>query len=181
MTDISTPVMAPNNVPIYRVERGGEVTFHGPGQLVVYPQFDLRRLPFQQDLHWYLRMVEQVVILTLQEFGIEGYRDEINTGVWVNGSKVAAVGVTASKWITTHGFALNICPELQYFDTSNILPCGIEGRGVTSMHDIMKQQHQQQQGGETKRPNIKEVASVVLRNLEQVFEIEIQHEVVPLT
>lgn len=77
---LATPVVAPNGVPIYRVERGGEVTWHGPSQLVVYPLFDLKRQPFQQDLHWYLRMVEEVVILTLQHYGIEGYRDEENTG-----------------------------------------------------------------------------------------------------
>lgn len=161
--------MAPNGVPIYRVERGGEVTFHGPGQLVVYPLFDLRRQPFQQDLHLYLRMVEEVIIRTLREYEIDACRDEINTGVWVDKCKVAAVGVTASKWITTHGFALNINPDLSYFDTSNILPCGIEGRGVTSMHAILKQR------GETQIPTIEDVAKVVLENLQYIFEIQIQH------
>lgn len=78
--DIATPVMAPNGAYIYRIERGGEVTYHGPGQLVCYPMLDLRREPFQKDLHWYLRMVEQVIIDTLQEYDIEGVRDEINTG-----------------------------------------------------------------------------------------------------
>ena len=81
LSTIACPVQAPNGVPIYRVDRGGEVTFHGPNQLVVYPNFDLRRPPFQQDLHWYLRMVEEVVIQTLKNFEIESERDEINTGV----------------------------------------------------------------------------------------------------
>lgn len=170
------PVMAPNGVPIYRVERGGEVTFHGPGQLVVYPLFDLRRVPFQQDLHWYLRMMEEVVIRTCLEYDIDACRDEHHTGVWVrmdNNSykKVAAVGVTASKWITTHGFALNVHPDLSYFDTANILPCGIEGRGVTSIEEICVQR-----GGATSEiPTVDHVASVVLQNLQDVFGIELEH------
>jgi lipoate-protein ligase B len=80
LSKLATPVLAPNGVPIYRVERGGEVTWHGPSQLVVYPLFDLRRSPFQQDLHWYSRMVEEVVIQTLQHYNIEGYRDDEHTG-----------------------------------------------------------------------------------------------------
>jgi len=161
--------MAPNGVPIYRVERGGEVTFHGPGQLVVYPLLDLKRVPLKQDLHWYLRMVEEVVILTLQHYDIDACRDEVNTGVWVGDAKVAAVGVTASKWITTHGFALNINPDLGYFDTSNILPCGIEGRGVTSIEKVLTER------GEVEIPTLEDVATVVLRNLQLVFDIEVQH------
>ncbi|EEC51903.1 lipoate-protein ligase, partial [Phaeodactylum tricornutum CCAP 1055/1] len=133
----ASPVLAPNGVPVYRVERGGEVTFHGPGQLVVYPLIDLTREPFQQDLHWFLRKVEEVVIQTLQAYGIDGVRDEMNTGVWVDHRKVCAVGLSSSRWITTHGFALNICPDLTYFDTSIILPCGIDGRGVTSIAQIL--------------------------------------------
>lgn len=160
--------MAPNGVPIYRVERGGEVTFHGPGMLVVYPLLDLKRHPHKQDLHWYLRMVEQVVIETLREYEIESCRDAINTGVWVDSKKVAAVGVTASKWITTHGFALNVHPDLNYFDTSHILPCGIEGRGVTSMHEILTKR------GESNIPTVQDVAVVVLQNIQQLFDIEIQ-------
>lgn len=164
----SLPVMAPNGVPIYRVERGGEVTFHGPGQLVVYPLLDLRRPPYKQDLHWYLRMVEEVVIQTLLAYDIEGYRDDINTGVWVGKDKVAAVGVTSSRWITTHGFALNVSPDLSFFDTSNILPCGIEGRGVTSIKKILSE------GGSSDIPTIQNVATETLRNIEKVFDIEIQ-------
>ena len=172
LSDIAVPVMAPNGVPIYRVERGGEVTFHGPGQLVVYPLFDLRRHPFQQDLHWYLRMIEEVVIRTCAEYDIDASRDDHHTGVWVDDAKIAAVGVTASKWITTHGFALNIHPDLSYFDTTNILPCGIEGKGVTSIQEIYKQRGAI---NESKIPTMEEVASVVLQNLQDVFGIEIQH------
>lgn len=159
--------MAPNGVPIYRMERGGEVTFHGPGQLVVYPLSDLRRPPYKQDLHWYLRMVEEVVIQTLLAYDIKGNRDDINTGVWVGKEKVAAVGVT-SRWIMTHGFALNVSPNLSFFDTSNIIPCGIEGRGVTSIEKILSE------GGSSDIPTIEDVATETLRNLEKVFDIQIQ-------
>lgn len=165
----SVPVMTPNGVPIYRVERGGEVTFHGPGQLVVYPLLDLRRPPFKQDLHWYLRMVEEVVIRTLSVYDIEGYRDEINTGVWVGEEKVAAVGVASSRWITTHGFALNVNPDLSFFDTSNILPCGVEGRGVTSIQKILSER-----SASFEIPTVEDVAAETLRNIERVFDISIQ-------
>lgn len=166
LSTIATPVFAPNGAPIYRVERGGEVTFHGPGQLVVYPLFDLKHTPFQDDLHWFLRMVEEVIILTLKHYGIDGTRDDINTGVWVKEQKIAAVGVSASRWITTHGFALNIDPNLRYFDTDFIIPCGIEGRGVTSIANVLEER-----GGKT--PSIENVASVVTLKLQEVFGIQI--------
>lgn len=159
------PVHAPNGAPVYRVERGGEVTFHGPSQLVVYPLFDLRRQPFQEDLHWYLRTLEQVVIDTLGHYDIEGRRDEINTGVWVDQYKLAAVGIAASRWITHHGFALNVDPDLSYFDTSIILPCGIEGRGVTSMAQILRARGQPV-------PCLAEVAKVMVDQMERNFGIE---------
>lgn len=164
LAQLASPVVAPNGVPIYRVERGGEVTFHGPSQLVVYPLFDLKRSPFEQDLHWYLRMVEEVVIRTLLRYGIESMRDEENTGVWVGDQKIAAVGISSSRWITTHGFALNVDPDLGYFDTSIILPCGIEGKGVTSMGDILRQR------GESV-PQMIEVAEVVITVIEEVFGV----------
>jgi lipoyl(octanoyl) transferase len=168
LASASVPVMTPNGVPIYRVERGGEVTFHGPGQLVVYPLLDLRRSPYKQDLHWYLRMVEEVVIQTLSAYDIEGYRDKINTGVWVGEQKVAAVGVASSRWITTHGFAVNVSPDLSFFDTSNILPCGVEGRGVTSIKKILSER------ASFEIPTIECVAAETMRNLEKVFDISIQ-------
>eukprot|EP00980_Cylindrotheca_fusiformis_P021178 scaffold8136_cov127-Cylindrotheca_fusiformis.AAC.18 len=168
LSKLATPVVAPNGVPIYRVERGGEVTWHGPSQLVVYPLLDLNRPPYQRDLHWYLRMIEEVIILTLQQYDIEGYRDEENTGVWVNEEKVAAVGISSSRWITTHGFALNINPNLDYFDTSVILPCGIEGKGVTSIAKILLERGEKE---ETKIPELSEVANVVLDSIQKVFGI----------
>jgi lipoyl(octanoyl) transferase len=168
LSRIASPVTAPRDVPIFRIERGGEVTFHGPGQLVVYPLLDLQREPYKQDLHWYLRMVEEVIILTLQHYNINGVRDEINTGVWVGENKVAAVGVSSSRWITTHGFALNVSPDLSYFDTSVILPCGIDGRGVTSIAEVMKGR------GDKTVPNVEDVATVVLQSIQDVFGIEIK-------
>jgi len=168
LAQLASPVLAPNGVPIYRVERGGEVTFHGPSQLVVYPLFDLQRPPMEKDLHWYLRMVEEVVIQTLQRYNIESIRDEDNTGVWVGNDKVAAVGISSSRWITTHGFALNVDPDLDYFDTSVILPCGIEGKGVTSMAKILQSRGEQ-------APSIQQVGDVVLETMEDVFGIRLEH------
>lgn len=164
----ASPVIAPRDVPIFRIERGGEVTFHGPGQLVVYPLLDLQREPYKQDLHWYLRMVEEVILLTLQHYKIDGVRDEINTGVWVGENKVAAVGVSSSRWITTHGFAINVYPDLSYFDTSVIIPCGIDGRGVTSIAEVMKDR------GDAKAPSVEDVAAVVLQSIQDVFGIEVK-------
>jgi len=160
-----SPVYAPNDAPIYRVERGGEVTYHGPGQIVAYPLLDLRRKPYQQDLHWYLRMVEEVVIETLEKYDIEACRDEENTGVWVGDDKVAAVGVSSSRWITTHGFAINVSPELKYFDTSIIIPCGIEGKGVTSISRIL------QERGISEKVRLLDVADTVVQSFEKVFGV----------
>ena len=160
-----SPVYAPNDAPIYRVERGGEVTYHGPGQIVGYPLLDLREFPYKQDLHWFLRMVEEVVIQTLKAYDIEGCRDEENTGVWVGDDKVAAVGVSSSRWITTHGFAINVCPDLKYFDTSIIIPCGIEGKGVTSISQIL------QERGISEQVKLLDVADTVVQSFEKVFGV----------
>eukprot|EP00536_Pseudo-nitzschia_multiseries_P000642 jgi/Psemu1/233862/estExt_Genewise1.C_80083 len=168
LTESISAVVAPNGVPIYRVERGGEVTFHGPSQLVVYPMLDLKHgISYKQDLHWYLRMIEEVIIQTLGHYNIIGERDDINTGVWVGKNKIAAVGISSSRWITTHGFALNLDPDLSYFDTSVILPCGIEGRGVTSMGEILRDRNVPH------IPSIVEVAAVVTKAIEQVFRVKI--------
>jgi len=165
------PVLAPNGVPIYRVERGGEVTFHGPQQLVVYPLIDLQRRPYEKDLHWFLRTVEEVIIQTLAQYGISGIRDEANTGVWVGNEKVAAVGISSSRWITTHGFAINVDPDLTYFDTSMILPCGIEGKGVTSMGKLLLQKNQ---SPPSDIPTVQEVAKVVLDVMEDIWGIRLE-------
>jgi lipoyl(octanoyl) transferase len=114
---------------IHRIDRGGEVTYHCPGQIVGYPILNLRY--YRQDLHWYLRQLEEVIIRVLSFYNLEGKRIEGLTGVWVEGQKVAAIGIKVSKWITLHGFALNVCPDLSGFD--RIVPCGIRDRGVASM------------------------------------------------
>ena len=116
-------------VEVFEVERGGDVTFHGPGQLVGYPIFDLKR--HKQDLHWYLRNVEAGLIETLAACGIEAERNPGFTGVWTGGRKIASIGVHARDWVTWHGFALNVVTDLSYFEL--IVPCGISGVEMTSV------------------------------------------------
>jgi lipoyl(octanoyl) transferase len=118
---------------LYRVERGGEVTYHCPGQIIAYPILNLSY--YQQDLHWYLRQLEEVVIRVLALSNLTGERIEGFTGVWLEGRKVAAIGIKVSKWITMHGFALNVCPDLSGFD--KIVPCGIIDRSVGSMAEFI--------------------------------------------
>lgn len=118
----------------YEINRGGDITYHGPGQLVAYPIFDLDH--FFSDIHKYLRYLEESVIQTLAEYGIESGRVEGLTGVWIDGDKptarkICAIGVKSSRWVTMHGIGFNICPDLSYF--SHIIPCGIEDKAVTSM------------------------------------------------
>jgi lipoyl(octanoyl) transferase len=118
----------------YKINRGGDITYHGPGQLVGYPILDLDN--FFTDIHKYLRFLEEVIILTLDEYGLKATRSEGETGVWLDvgtpfARKICAMGVRASRWVTMHGFALNVNANLGYFD--NIIPCGIKGKAVTSM------------------------------------------------
>lgn len=114
---------------VYRVERGGEVTYHCPQQLVVYPILDLTH--YQTDLHWYLRQLEEVVIRVLRGYDLTPERIEGLTGVWVQNSKIAAVGIKVKRWVTMHGFAINVCPDLRGFES--IIPCGIVDRPVGSI------------------------------------------------
>jgi len=116
-------------VEVHEVERGGDVTFHGPGQLVGYPIFDLKR--HRKDLHWYLRQVEEALIVALGNVGIETQRNSGYTGVWTRGCKIASIGVHARDWVTWHGFALNVTTDLSYFDL--IVPCGIPEVQMTSV------------------------------------------------
>ena len=127
---ISSPeFLASRGVELFEVERGGDVTFHGPGQLVGYPIIDLKR--HKQDLHWFLRSVEEAIIRTLSRYGILGERSAGYTGVWTKGRKIASIGVHARDWVTWHGFALNVTTDLSYFDL--IIPCGIHGVEMTSI------------------------------------------------
>ena len=140
----SPEFLAAHGVELFEVERGGDVTYHGPGQLVGYPIIDLKR--HKQDLHWYLRQLEQALINMLGDYGIPAGRNAGLTGVWARGKKIASIGVHARDWVTWHGFALNVTTELSYFDL--IIPCGINGVVMTSvanelgvpdlsMHDVM--------------------------------------------
>lgn len=119
----------------YKINRGGDITYHGPGQIVGYPILDLDN--FFTDIHKYLRFLEEVIILTLKEYGLDATRSEGETGVWLDvgtpfARKICAMGVRASRWVTMHGFALNVNANLGYFD--NIIPCGIRGKAVTSLN-----------------------------------------------
>jgi lipoyl(octanoyl) transferase len=121
--------LATSPYEVHKVERGGEVTYHCPGQLVGYPILNLRR--YRQDLHWYLRQLEEVLIRVLAKYQLQGERVPNLTGVWLEGRKVAAIGIKVSRWITMHGFALNVCPDLTGFE--QIVPCGIADRSVGSL------------------------------------------------
>jgi lipoyl(octanoyl) transferase len=118
---------------IHRIERGGEVTYHCPGQLVGYPILNLRY--YQQDLHWYLRQLEAVIINTVANYGLSAYRVPDFTGVWLEGKKIAAIGIKVRRWITMHGFALNVCPDMSGFQ--QIVPCGIADKPVGSLEEFV--------------------------------------------
>lgn len=140
---------------IHRIERGGEVTYHCPGQIVGYPILNLGR--HQQDLHWYLRQLEAVVIETVKKLGLSGTRIPGLTGVWVQERKIAAIGIKVRRWITSHGFALNVCPDLAGFQ--RIVPCGIRDRPVGSLAEFI--------------PEIQtnEVQSLLIQSFGEVFGV----------
>ena len=147
------------NAKYYEINRGGDITYHGPGQLVVYPIFDLDH--FFTDIHKYLRFLEEAVIQTLLEYGIKSGRVDGLTGVWIDGNKpaarkICALGVKSSRWVTMHGIGFNINSDLSYF--SHIVPCGIEDKSVTSM--------KQELGREI---NFNEVSSILKRKLSEQF------------
>ena len=125
----------PEEIKTFHIERGGDVTYHGPGQLVGYPIIDLR--DYKKSISWYMRTLEQIIIDTLSEFNIQSDRKNGLTGVWYKNEKIAALGVRVSKWITMHGFSLNINPDLNYY--KSIIPCGIFEYGVTSMSKILNE------------------------------------------
>ncbi|GAB1307959.1 lipoyl(octanoyl) transferase LipB [Urechidicola sp. KH5] len=121
-------------IDFYKINRGGDITYHGPGQIVGYPILDLEN--FFTDIHKYLRLLEETIILTIAEYGLKGTRSDGETGVWLDvgtpfARKICALGVRASRWVTMHGFALNVNTNLGYFD--HIIPCGIKGKAVTSL------------------------------------------------
>ncbi len=158
--------MQERQIAFFQTNRGGDITYHGPGQLVGYPIFDLEQ--FYRDIGRYLRELEQVIILTLQDYGLKGERSSGETGVWLDpgipgrARKICAMGVRCSRWITMHGFALNISNDLSYFN--HIIPCGIPDKSVTSL---------QKELGTTL--TVKEVKENVLQKFKQVFGVEISY------
>lgn len=152
------------NATYYKINRGGDITYHGPGQIVGYPIFDLDH--FFTDIHKYLRYLEEAIILTIADYGIVGERVEGLTGVWVDGQdpekarKIAALGVKCSRWVTMHGFALNVNTDLSYFDL--IVPCGIDDKAVTSVEKELG-----------KKVDEEEVKTKLLLNLQNVFDFEL--------
>ena len=155
--------LAAKGASFYKINRGGDITYHGPGQLVGYPIFDLDN--FFTDIHKYLRYLEEAVILTLAEYGIESGRINGSTGVWLDWNnpkarKICALGVRSSRWVTMHGFAFNVNSDLDYF--TNIVPCGITDKAVTSLHK------------ELGRPvDMKEVQEKMKKHLATLFEMEL--------
>ena len=147
-----------HSIEVYETGRGGDVTYHGPGQLVGYPMINLK--PDRCDVHRYVRDIEEVLIRAIGEYGIKGERLAGLTGVWVGNEKVAAIGVRIARWITSHGFALNVNTDLQYFQM--IVPCGITDRGVTSLARLT---------GRTL--DLREVATVVTHHFAEVFERDV--------
>lgn len=132
---LSEKQLVEKGATFYKINRGGDITYHGPGQIVGYPILDLEN--FFTDIHKYLRLLEEAIILTLAEYGVQSERSEGETGVWLGvgtpfARKICAMGVRASRWVTMHGFALNVNSDLGFFD--NIIPCGIKGKAVTSLH-----------------------------------------------
>ena len=144
----------PDDVNIFHIERGGDITFHGPGQLVGYPIIDLHN--YKMSISWFMRSLEDVIINTLMHYGIAANRKEGLTGVWVKDEKIAALGVRISRWVTMHGFALNVNTQLHYYDS--IIPCGIFEYGVTSMEKVLR-----------KEIDMDEVKHVLIQQFENVF------------
>ena len=156
-------VLKSKGIAFFKTNRGGDITFHGPGQLVGYPILDLDN--FFTDIHKYLRYLEEIIIKTLSDFGLNSARSDGETGVWLDldtpfARKICAMGVRASRWVTMHGFALNINTDLSYFDY--IVPCGIQGKGVTSIAKELKREVD---------PSL--VKAAVIKHFSEVFEVEI--------
>jgi lipoyl(octanoyl) transferase len=160
---ISEDSLASIGATFYKINRGGDITYHGPGQIVGYPIIDLEN--FFTDIHKYLRFLEEMVILTLAEYGLKAERSKGETGVWLDvgtpfARKICALGVRASRWVTMHGFAFNVNSDLGYFD--HMIPCGIKGKAVTSLHVELG----------TTEVSTKEVKEKLLKHFAALFEAQ---------
>ncbi len=162
---VSESVLRQRSVEFYETSRGGDVTYHGPGQLVGYPILQLGAI--RKDVVWYVRMLEEAMIRTSAEFGVTAHREEGKTGIWVKqdaeraAEKLGAIGVHISRWVTSHGFAYNVATDLRNFDF--IVPCGIAGRKATSLEKLLE-----------RALSLKEVAPKMVRHFGEVFELEMQ-------
>ncbi|MBD1263093.1 lipoyl(octanoyl) transferase LipB [Maribacter polysiphoniae] len=161
---VDESVLAEKGAKFYKINRGGDITYHGPGQIVGYPILDLDN--FFTDIHKYLRFLEEMVIRTLAEYGVKAERSKGETGVWLDvgtpfARKICAMGVRASRWVTMHGFALNVNADLGYFDL--MIPCGIKGKAVTSLNVELGKQE----------VDLNEVKGKLLKHFEALFEAEI--------
>lgn len=161
---VDEKVLAEKGATFYKINRGGDITYHGPGQIVGYPILDLDN--FFTDIHKYLRLLEEMVILTLADYGLKAGRSEGETGVWLDvgtpfARKICAMGVRASRWVTMHGFALNVNADLGYFDL--MIPCGIKDKAVTSLNVELGK----------KEVDMEEVKQKLLLHFEALFEAEI--------
>lgn len=145
-------------IEVVENDRGGDITYHGPGQIVGYPILNLAR--FKKDIHWYLRTLEEIIIQTLSHFNLSGERQDNLTGVWIKNQKICAIGVKTSRWVTMHGFALNVQTNLEHFKM--IVPCGISGKGVTSISSEL---------GNT--IDIKNVINILITKFENIFQVNI--------
>ena len=164
---VSEEVLAQKGAKFYKINRGGDITYHGPGQIVGYPILDLDN--FFTDIHKYLRYLEETIIRTLAEYGIKGERSAGETGVWIDvgtpfARKICAMGVRSSRWVTMHGFALNVNTDLGYLD--NIIPCGIRGKAVTSLNVELGQA----------QVDIAEVKQHILRHFAILFGAELTYK-----
>lgn len=153
-------LLQPAGIEVFEVERGGDVTYHGPGQLVGYPILDLRA--YKQDLHWYLRTLEQTLIDALGILGIPAERNPGLTGVWTRGRKIASIGIHVKQWVTWHGFALNVATDLA--DFQRIVPCGIPGVVMTSV--------QRERGNGKREQLLEESVAAVVQGFETAFRVD---------
>jgi lipoyl(octanoyl) transferase len=128
---LSAKELEKRNIQFFEVDRGGDITYHGPGQLIGYPILNLEH--FKKDIHWYLRQLEQTIIETLETYALQPKRIKNLTGVWIDKKKICAIGIKTTRWVTMHGFALNIDIDLNAFQT--IIPCGIQNKGITSLSE----------------------------------------------
>jgi lipoyl(octanoyl) transferase len=159
---LSAEQLAARGAQVFEIDRGGDVTYHGPGQLVGYPILDLTQ--HRRDIAWYMRSLEEVLIAVARDYGIEAGRLAGAPGVWVGNDKLAAMGVHISRWVTSHGFALNVNTDLRYFDW--IVPCGLRDKGVTSLEKLLG-----------RRVEMGEAIARVVGHFGKVFELEMVEEV----